>query len=450
MHDIYNEWPIMHLVYLTHSLISDSPKLLPPNPNTDFFLHISHIYNAHFQSGINQVHEIISKLSEDQSNILGFIILLGIVLFLIYLFGAFFMLYRKYVRMRKCQILNSYVLNLDPVFLLTQKSLMDYLLATKRENLTSIKHMKELFTAANAPVLFIGDNDTIVQYSKPIIKMFGMRDDQLIGHSLSMIIQDDTRKFAIHIHKRIDSIHNVKGINSNDELLNIEAKITSLRSYVLLELKMMDEIMDIEELIQVHSDLYNEYISTSFLWSMIQQSNLIYPDIYQRTFQKFSFLIIKVDSYTAENEINIELLKHYFSECIVLFFDFSLWISIFVGENPILEAIRCYQIFGMNDDRKAGVILEGNCLTVQFFGLSENIDWIDPRDIMTSVPPHVSIEPKLDLINYLQYIDKIVLGKLVGCESMSKYFEESTISSNESGLVSIFNQDITEIQLFMR
>lgn len=346
------------------------------------------------------------------------------------------------------KILNSHILKLDPVFLLSQECLMNYLLSSKKDSNRNVKTMRELYGFADIPLILVNSKNTIVQFSKPILDLFGRRDDQLVEHPLQTLFKDEHIVILHNIRNRIAGKNSIVGINSNDQIFNVEVNITPLRSSVLLEFKLIDEILDFEELIQVHTDLFNEIIMTSYPAFMIHQIYLFHPSIYQRTFSRFTFLLMITDVQSGDSESYIDSMKQYFTNSSVLSFNSSLWCSIFVSDTFMIESIKCYQHFALGDDKKAGIILDGYELPVLFYNLPDNFDWTDVESLITSVPPHISIEPIFKLYEYYQYINYLVAGHLIVPRSMVRYFEDVSITEIVDDLAMIENSDVANVNFF--
>lgn len=226
--------------------------------------------------------------------------------------------------------------------------------------------MKELYRQANVPFILIGGRETIIQFSMPIIDIFGQREDQLIGHSIQTLFYDDHYGLFNKIRHRIAGIHFIKGINSNDQVFNLRVNVRPIYWNVLLQIMPIDDTMEYEELIQVHNDLFNEILWSSHPFFMFQQSQHSQPFMHQRNLSRFTFLLMLTDMQQVDARSPLESVKDYFSSSIVLYSNYSTFCSLFVGENHMAEAFECYQEFAPYDPKKAGVMLEGYDLSVYF------------------------------------------------------------------------------------
>lgn len=135
---------------------------------------------------------------------------------------------------RCCKVLYSYILKLDPVLLLTQECLMNYLLDEKKKTKSSVRNMKELYRQANILLILIGGKETIIQFSMPIIDIFGRQEDQLIGHPIQTLFHDEHFRLFSNIRHRIAGMHYIKLINPNDQDFSIRVNVTPIGSNVLL------------------------------------------------------------------------------------------------------------------------------------------------------------------------------------------------------------------------
>lgn len=129
----------------------------------------------------------------------------------------------------------------------------------------------------------------------------------------------------------------------------------------------------------------------------------------------------------------------------MLFSNCSIFCSLFIGDNHKTEAFKCYQKFAVYDPKKAGMILEGYDLIVYFLGLPDDLDSSNVEDIMTSMPPYISIEPMINIYSYFKYINKLVAGHLIISQSFVKYFDNLNVLPFDDELEMLNNAEVLKL-----
>lgn len=70
------------------------------NQSNQYFFHINH-----FQPGINHIQAAISSFAEDEYKLLYLLIIVGIILYCLFLISVIFILYRKFVMIQSFELI---------------------------------------------------------------------------------------------------------------------------------------------------------------------------------------------------------------------------------------------------------------------------------------------------------------------------------------------------------
>lgn len=443
LHDIYSQMNFIDLIEFFFFIYEQEKLRIPLDPNSEVFIHLLHLFITHAYASIESIHEEISHLAENRLHDIKLYVLFGFFVYTAYIVIHFCMIYAKYSNFKKMErIIHYHILKLPLDFICSQSCLMAYLIESEDYDKSKIKCMKELFDAANIPILFVKDKFAIALSSKPVSKVFDMKDEQIIGQSLLTLVPPENKRFYHNILSKIPGNVMVQGNTTNNEIVNFEARVTFFNDITMICLKEINELVDFEELITVHSQLYDDYLTSSFpfyLLNYIQDEE--FKGYYQRNFRRYSFVTVAIENSINDLGSPIADMLNYFPHCFVFAHSCSLFMAIFVGENATFDAISCYTQFGCDESRRSGLIFEGKDLEIFFLGLPENID----SENYDEMPLHLSLEPIINLNMILDYTMKMIPGNLLVPNELSRYFKQESILNQNEEFFFVNNIDMNNL-----
>lgn len=459
LHDIYMQLPIVKQFEFISFLLLDIPRVvnLDLDPNHVYFLHLQHLFTDHACLNVYDLSTEILDNSLYNVLILQYVnlgeFIFAFVLLMAYLVSVchLFMLYKRLDRFFKVIILR-----LDPVFIASQKNLVDYLI--KHDSSIDNSPLYSLFEKANIALVYLSPSFTIMQVTTSVLKLFHFRSEQLVGQNINLIISPEDSNFYNKLESGTPGSVYTHGL-VNNTVVDIHVHIFIYHNMKILQIVSLDEIQFLDELVQAHKDIYYDLLSSAFPIERLKMPNNMVQEFYTSHYDRYVFLFMKlinnIDSDSVNNKINEEnkdlyrYLVPYLRESIILSIACTHVVMIFIDNNPLKSAIECYKGYGEEDRVKCAFISEGRRLTTYFYDIPDITEEIKTEEeCYENYALSLGVEPIIPFSQLINQVQHMIPGFLLSNHNILNYIDKGYCQIFEDDKVLVPNEHIDKIRSF--
>ena len=291
MHDIVRCWSVLQaLGYFTYV-----SYLHIQNPIS--YDYLDHFYISHIMPICQNLTNNLVLFTEEQSEVLSFNVFIetAISSFIAILMIAYALF--LFLSLVNCynQLISLY-LNLEPIFIAKNKCLMSFLIDIKdNTDDEAISNSLTIFDKSNISLLILSKDLNIIACTRPLLKIFGYRKEQLVGQYVEILIPKSSKqadKNDVKFYQQMNILKKnfsqmtitrwVVGRCSDNSTVHLRAMASlieySHKIHFVLEFKPMSDELDYEDLILIHSQLFHDFSKYTMPLSLFSFELNRYPE----------------------------------------------------------------------------------------------------------------------------------------------------------------------------
>ena len=283
-HDMFRCNPLVrevqHAAFMAWAVYQYIKNVTDNTPNN--LVRLEHFYNVHLATHIsNAADAMLNALIEPLKCYYYFVVELIVTVFfgivIVIVFWAYYSLMVEYYQ----QLRDIFVV-LDPLFIASNKCLMEFIMKIEEEKKVVEKPscLFEILEASNAAIMVLADDLTIVALTKPVFAIFGYKQERLFGQFVDILIpksRKETDKNDSNFYETLEQMKAGKitgtamqwivGRCSDDTVVYPRAKITrvddSHTMYFVIEFKPASSEIHYENLALCYSEVFDNITRSS-------------------------------------------------------------------------------------------------------------------------------------------------------------------------------------------
>lgn len=447
-HDIYSCWnfilqsELYFFLFETHNITSITK---------DIFLHISHLYMTHISNGFIQIGDLFTRYSLQTHESFLAVLIFGLIIYFAIVIIAFSITLSEVYKLLHIQRqISRFFMVLPPVYVAQNNCLMDYVTdIDEKANKAIADTYISLYENSDIALILINDRLSITSFTQAALHLFSYRAEQLIGQQIDLLFPKDIESNDIKFFQHISIVLKKQAENtftrtlvgrlSYGEESMFKVKITGFylneddenSLYFVLECTSQYGLYYYDEMIQNHTDVFNEMFQYSVPISLFNNSTQRENGILVKNFTRFCmayvFTQVPDDPEGLRNQLcNTLSYLNGNDGGLVYYYTNSTCLAIFIDENPnyLFHAYQFFKSFGKNC---CGFIVEGTDIDLVFFPQPPIPDEYNgsemPIEITQQYQPSMTIEPITKMMMNVPALARLCKkGKLICTEGLMQFY----------------------------